>query len=375
MNKIPGFLLILIFLFSACSTENEDKTPDNEKEENSFDREAMLVNWADNIILPAFQNFESSTRTLEEQTTAFIQDPSVAKLEVIRSAFRTAYLDFQSVSMFEIGKAEQLNYRNFLNTYPANTTNIREKIETGSYNLELPSSYAEQGFPALDFLINGLGANEAEIVSFYTENPNASAYKSYLEAVSTRINALTMEVSDSWHGDYRDTFVNNTSSSSTGAVDKFTNDYVMYFEKFLRSGKIGYPAGAFTGEPSPQNTEAYYANDFSKELYLKALESVQDFFNGVHFDGSSAGKSYKQYLDYLDSIKEGANLGELINLQFDTIKAQADSLDASLKEQVRTNNTPMLEAFDLLQMAVVLLKVDMMQALSISVDYVDSDGD
>ena len=47
----------------------------------------------------------------------------------------------------------------------------------------------------------------------------------------------------------------------------------------------------------------------------------------------------------------------------------------NLVEQVETNNTEMLQAFDQLQKNVILLKVDMMQALSISVDYVDSDGD
>ena len=46
-----------------------------------------------------------------------------------------------------------------------------------------------------------------------------------------------------------------------------------------------------------------------------------------------------------------------------------------MKSQVEKDNTKMLEAYDELQKAVILLKVDMMQALSISVDYVDSDGD
>lgn len=35
----------------------------------------------------------------------------------------------------------------------------------------------------------------------------------------------------------------------------------------------------------------------------------------------------------------------------------------------------MTQAYDALQMAVVYLKVDMVQAFNISVDYVDADGD
>jgi len=61
--------------------------------------------------------------------------------------------------------------------------------------------------------------------------------------------------------------------------------------------------------------------------------------------------------------------------QFSAIRAQSSELDSNLKSQVETDNSKMLAAFDELQKEVVLLKVDMMQALSISVDYVDSDGD
>lgn len=368
MNLLSRILFLPILVLVGCSAENDDKGG----KEDSFDRKAMLVNWADHIIIPAFANFQSSTQNLEDRTTDFVEAPTEVKLTELRSAFEAAYIDFQTVSMFEIGKAEEINYRNFLNTYPANAADIQSKSESGNYNLELPSSYAEQGFPALDFLINGLADTDTAVISFYESNPG---YKNYLRDVAHRINFLTSQVSNSWQEDFRDTFVDNTSSSSTGAVDRFTNDYVMYFEKFLRSGKIGYPAGAFTGEPSPENAEAYYSQGLSKRLYVRSLESVQDFFNGKNFEGTGSGPSYRHYLDYLDSMKDGGKLSSFINDQFTTVIEQASGLDESLRSQVETNNTNMLVAFDELQKQVVLLKLDMMQALSISVDYVDSDGD
>ena len=358
-----------MLVFSACSTDNVDDS--GEPGTDSFDRGAMLANWADNIIAPAFENFTFSTQGLEEKTNIFVEEPSEENLAALRVTFENAYLDFQTVSMFGIGKAEELNYRNYLNTYPAAVTAIEDKINSGNFNLNLPSTYSQQGFPALDYLINGVAGTDAEIIAVYS----SENYKNYLKSVVERINNLTAEVNTSWQGDYRDTFVNNTSSSSTGSVDRFTNNFVMYFEKILRSGKIGYPAGAFTGEPSPQNVEALYSDDLSGKLYIKALESVQDFFNGKHFAGSQSGPGYKQYLDHLLYTKEGENLSNLINAQFSSIIDHAGDLDQNLKSQVETSNEKMLMAFDELQVAVVLLKVDLLQALSISVDYVDSDGD
>jgi len=375
MKKISTILILSLLFFAACSSGDDGGETNGGNETESFDRSAMLAHWADDVIVPAFQNFNQSTSELKSATDAFVANPNADDFATLRIRFRTAYINFQHVSMFEIGKAEELNYRNFLNTYPANTANIQIKIASGSFNLELPSSFAQQGFPAMDFLLYGLAENDAAILEFYTSGENAEKYRSYLLAVAERIDSLTAEVTESWTGNYRTTFVKNTSSSSTGSVDRFTNDYVMYFEKFLRSGKIGYPAGVFSGTPSAVNVESLYAGNLSKELYLEALNTFSNFFEGKGFDSNPNGKSYKQYLQYLDSMKDGQDLAALISSQFSAAKNQANSLNSNLKEQVESDNSVMLAAYDELQKATVLLKLDMMQALSISVDYVDSDGD
>ena len=369
MIKISKLLLFATLIFTACSTE-DDGTGDVDgggNETNSFDRGAMLANWADNIIIPAFSSFKSSTQQLEDLTLVFTNDPTEENLTALRSGFESSYIDFQTVAMFDIGKAEELNYRRFLNTYPMDAPSVDDKLSSGSYNLKLPSSFREQGFPTLDYLLNGIGDTDAEIVAKY----NSENYRNYLLDVSKRINSLTAEVNASWQEDFRDSFVNNTSSSSTGSVDKFTNKYIMYFETFLRSGKIGYPSGIFTGSPSPINVEAYYSKDLSKKLYLEAVNNMVDFFNGKSFNGNQTGKSYKQYLEYLDR----EDLANDISGQFGAIISQASNLNPSLKSQVETNNTLMIAAYDELQKQVVLLKLDMVQALSISINYVDSDGD
>ena len=362
---------ILLFLFISCSEDGDKIAPPAD----SFDRKGMLTNWADNIIIPSFQSFKGASQNLENAVQSFTANPSISNLEALRAVYKEAYLQFQTVSMFEIGKAESLNYRARLNTYPTDVTAIQAKLDSGNYNLELPTSFDEQGFPAIDYLINGISETDQEIVDFYSSHTNAANNKKYLVDLSKSINSLTNTVLNDWTSSYRDTFVNNLSSSSTGSVDKLTNDFIMYYEKFLRSGKIGIPSGIFTGNPVPQNVESYYSSQFSKELYLKALQSVQDFFNGNHFSSSQDGPGFDDYLGYLNSIKNGQELDLLINNQFDAIKAQASNLDNDFVKQIQTNNNVMLAAFDELQKNVILLKVDMMQALSISVDYVDSDGD
>jgi hypothetical protein len=153
------------------------------------------------------------------------------------------------------------------------------------------------------------------------------------------------------------------------------NDYIFYYEKALRAGKIGIPAGVFSGSPLSDRVEAFYSRDFSKELFMEALDAVQNFFNGTHFGTEQNGESLRSYLEFLETTKNGESLAVLINSQFENARQEAESLNANFAAQVETNNTQMLTTYDQLQQNVVFLKVDMLQALNISVDYVDADGD
>jgi hypothetical protein len=52
-----------------------------------------------------------------------------------------------------------------------------------------------------------------------------------------------------------------------------------------------------------------------------------------------------------------------------------ENLNEDFVQQLSSDNLPMMEAYDELQSVVVLLKTDLLINLSITVDYVDADGD
>ena len=56
-------------------------------------------------------------------------------------------------------------------------------------------------------------------------------------------------------------------------------------------------------------------------------------------------------------------------------KSSIESLDDNFALQLEQDYVKVLGTYDAIQLGVVLLKVDMLQALSINVDYVDADGD
>ncbi len=338
---------------------------------DNFDREAMLTNWADNIIIPSYEAYVKDLNFLGGIVLSFTDAPNVEGLIELRSAWLNAYISWQRVSMFEIGKAEELTLRNYTNVYPVNVEDMLQSIETGQYDLSSVNKQDEQGFPALDFLINGLDESDQAIVqAFQDEN-----YQKYLIDLVARMYLLSEEVLINWKEGYRDSFVNSDGSDATSSVNKLVNDLVFYYEKSLRAGKIGIPAGVFSGAPLSDRVEALYSQGNSKVLFLTALQAFQDFINGVHFNSNDSGESLTSYMDFLNTIKEEGDLSLIINNQFDLIREAAEELDNDFEKQINSDNTKMLSTYDQLQVNVVNMKVDMMQALNIKVDFVDADGD
>lgn len=375
MKKILGGI-VLTAVFLACSSDNDGQDPVTDPEpEVTFERGAMLTNWADNIIIPSYEAFNASLDELTAAVEEFKLESSIVNLEGLRADWVTSYTLWQRVSMFEIGPAETVGLRLNMNIYPTDIQKIEGFIASGDYNLTLSSNRDAKGFPALDYLINGLGADDTAIVSKFNTT-DRDAILSYMEAVLEDMMVLSNEVLSEWNTGYRDTFVANDGASATASVDRYVNDYIFYYEKFLRAGKMGIPLGVFSGSPLPQNVEAFYQPTIANELFLEGLRAVQDFFNGKHYGSNTVGEGLASYLDKLNSVKDGENLSDIINGQFNEARSAVEGL-GTFRTEIENNTPPtnMLLAYDAVQKAVPLLKVDMVSAMSISIDFVDADGD
>lgn len=364
----------LILVIASCSSGgNGGDGP----EPVSFDRGLMLENWADNIIIPAYQDFTLHVASLKTAADDFTATPSEATLLELRTQFTDAYKAWQNVSMFEIGPAEQLDFRLNLNTFPTDANEIETNISSGSYDLSLISNRNAKGFPALDYLLFGTGSTSTEVVSKFSDAPNNTLYLNYLNDVIADIDNLTGQVVSQWQGAYRDTFVNNSGSSASASVDRFVNDYIFYLERFLRAGKMGIPLGVFSTEKLPTHVESLYNKELSNELFLIGLDALQDFFNGKAFASSQQGSSLKSYLDALEAKRNNSNLSTVINVQFTSARSAVSALSGNFYEEITASEVPtqMLLAYDEVQKLVPLLKVDMVSAMSINIDFQDADGD
>jgi len=362
------YLLIALFISFSCSdpSELDEVLVDN------FDRKEILENVTDNIILPAFGDFTEKLSALEESVNLFADIQNSVNLEEVQVRWFEAYKIWQHIEMFNISKAEEVYFINKMNTYPASISKIENNISTNQYDLDANNNnWVAQGFPTLDYLLFGLEDNNTSTLLFYQNNVNA-AHLNYLQAVVSQMVSITDIVSQDWNLS-RDTFVNSTANSATSSLNMLTNDFIYYFEKGLRTNKFGIPAGVFSANNARmKKVEAYYESSKSKELSLEALKAVKGFFKGEAYNSSVAGASLKSYLNYMT---ENEILSSAIISKFDESEQLINNLDDNFANQIAMDNSLMVNVFNKLQEGVVLLKTDLLSVLSISVDYIDADGD
>ncbi|MEC8615855.1 MAG: imelysin family protein [Bacteroidota bacterium] len=357
---------------SDDETTSEDSSSSDNFESQTFDRKALLTNWANNIIIPLYENFNTNLTALSDEITKFNETPNLDNLKLVREKWLDAYKSWQHVEMFNLGKAEETYFQSKMNVYPSDKERIERNLTNETYNLDNPNNNDAQGFPALDYMLYGSDESDEKIVDKYLlENKK---YNTYLSSLIDKMVSNTSVVVNDWNQN-KDTYINSTENTSTSSINKITNDFIYYYEKLFRANKIGIPAGVFSGSKLPDRVEGYYSKIYSKDLALEAMSAIENFFVGKKYNSEEKGESLESYLNFLNSEKNGTSLSESITDQFKVAKETIDKLNNDFASQVNEDNNKMLVAYDEIQKGVVFMKTDMLQSLSISVDYVDADGD
>ncbi len=368
--------LILFGISLLISCEKDKKTTSNEGD--GKDRAVLLTRYADSLVNPAYLDFKTEFDNMKNSANAFIADPDIIKLQNLQESWENAYLNWQGTELFDFGPAEVNTLRNFFNIYPADVTGILNNISNTSANLEVPASYPQQGFPALDYLLNGVGSTDTAIVQFYKDPVDGAKRQAYLIRIIDRMDLLFTSVQNEWLGAFRDDFISKTGLDISSSTSKMVNGLVLHYERYIRSGKIGIPSGILNGGiAAPEKSESYYRKGLSKSLLLKAHNAYYDFFTGTSFNGKQAGTSLQTYLDALGA-KDNASgklLSNIIIEQMDLIKQKIVALNPDIAAQISNDPSSTNDLYNAMQTLVRLLKVDMTSAMSITITYTDNDGD
>lgn len=366
MKTLQILTLITFVLFiAACSDDPQTTGCDTE-----FDQEAMFDNFAENLIIPAYEDLKVKVELLIAKTADFQSNTNQVTLDELRLAFDNAYLSWQTASPYEFGPAAAEFLQNSLNNFPLDTVIVNEKIQNSDYDFTSPDAY-DKGFPALDYLLYGIGETDAEIINFFAATSSQTLHSFYLGNIVNDIQNRVNNTHDAWtSGTYKTEFIANTGTAAGSSLSLIVNSFNQNYE-YIKRDKLGIPSGVLTlGLTNPTKVEAYYSGH-SVELANAALAASRNYYLGKN------GLGLDDYLQAIGTMKGDKTLDAVIQEQFTVAITAVQDLGTSvpLSETVVNDNEKVVNAYNEVTKQLINIKTDMPSVFCVSITYIDNPSD
>lgn len=364
-TSLKAIAIGLAMAFAACKEKPTD--PDL-----LYDRAALAEQIANELVQPGYDSLATRLDGLGQATAAFSAQLDSASLGAAQTALRNAWEQWNRVSAFEFGPGATHALRQTMNTFPCDANQVNQNVLAGTWDLNTATNIDARGFPALDYLLHGLGATQAEIIAAYTTAASATQRKAYLLAVVDDLKTNIATVQTEWDS-YAASFKGLVGTDAGSATSLFLNQ-LNYDLEVLKNARIGIPLGKTTlGTPVPANVEARYGG-YSAALAKVQLRALHDLYLGKSAAGFD-GYGLFEALDAVEAKYDGQPLSTAISTQFTAAIAALDAVPDPLDQTVVNAPASANTAYTELQRLIVLTKTDMASNLGILITYNDNDGD
>jgi uncharacterized protein len=359
-------------LFTLCMVALVACKKEEQENEDTFDREALLRNYAQAVVRPAFDTLLTHYTQLHNSLTQLADMPSAARVEDSRLLWKKTYTTWMWANSFNFGPAGENGINKSLveeiGTWPANVTLIENNIATGNIGLN-DFNRDSRGLNAIEYLLFAT-ADAAQTAQRLLDNPLRGAY---LTAIGQRALTQITAVSVAWNNNYSSEFVNNNGTDVGSSTSMMYNEYVKSFEA-LKNFKVALPLGLRAGQTQaePALVEARYSG--------ASLQMVNEHYfalKHVWYGKDRYGADGIGWRDYLKSVEGGAALIASTESQFARIEQafEAIATESSLETQINTNINPLIDLHTALQQHTRFFKSDMSSLLGITITFSSGDGD
>ncbi len=350
MAKIGLILLAGLGLLAGCAGGSSDSEPDRADIATEFDFVALLANYADNIIIPRYREFEQASAQLSAEDgpladycNAIGTQGEAQARAAAQASWRGSMDVWQEAELFQVGPAA------------ANGGALRNRIY--SYNSSSPLSScavdqavvlaSQTGFDIQSRSFNSRGLDTIEYLLFKkslahtcpariveTENWDQRPEQErrqlrcdYALKVAQDVSAAAQTLVQAWvpEGDnFRFRFVDPAQREANLEV---LSDALFYIEKEVKDAKLGVPTGLqadCSQLACPEAVEAKY----SETSFANIASNLRAFRTGLM---GAEGPGFDDII-----VSQGfPEVVERFNDQIDDALALIDQIDTSLYQQTQ----------------------------------------
>jgi uncharacterized protein len=361
-KKMAYASLVLVFFatFLACKKGKDSPS------EVVFDQKAMLQNYAEALVQPAYRSVQSEIAVLAQRWEQFKTNPTPVLLDSLRQDWANTYETWQFANGYNFGPAGEQGFQKGLaeeiGTFPVDSSKIEDFIAAGDLSLN-NAKRDTRGFLAIEYLLFG------EAKGSLLDN---TARRDYLNTLLYHLKERVEQVVSSWDM-YRESFISSTGTDVGSSTAVLYNEFVRIFEH-TKNFKVGLPAGKRPGQtqPEPQLTEAYFSGK-SYEMLKAQLSAIEGIYKGRSRDG----KDGIGLRDYVEKSVGGAQLVADTEAQWQKVilASAAVPTDRPLSALVAEGHPAVDALHTELQKQTRFFKSDMSSLLGIAITFSSSDGD
>lgn len=373
-------LFVLSFMLVACQRaglfDSGTGTGAAAAATGGFNRQALLTNVTDNLILPGHEALLNALRDLEAAARAFAATPDPGTLEAVQKAWLNANLARMAVLTYRLGPVDDSLLHNRLDNRPARTSFIDNDILAATTPIDVATIDAigssSVGLGAIEYLLFDPAGGDAAVVAAFGGDGGARR-RELLVALTAAMPPKAEELRRIWAADganYAAAFIaaDMDAGELQGSINMLTNQLIGDVEEIVNT-RLGMPLGKRSnGALRPDLVEAPYSGATLPRI-IATLEGQRAAFTG------GDGPGLDDYLNFVDARALDGPLSKAITTQFDAAIAALQAIDGPLETAIYDDpvgvEAAYQEVFDLL----VLLKADMVNQMGLTLTFNDSDGD
>lgn len=361
-----ALLIITSSLFISC----DDKGVTEDRYQIEYYRTAQLKNIYNNGIVTLTDTFGQEVIQLKESINNLKQTTTLNNLVSAQNNWKDVMKTWKQLELYNLGAIQNSFIHFEINRWETNTSLINDYINGSD---AINETYVEskgssaKGLSAIEFLLFSSEDNQT-VLNTLTTALNSQRRLDYLLALSENLEKKETKLKTLWTNS-EGTFLNSLQNGISGSQNQLTNAMVSLIEEIVIS-KLGKPLGEKTGGTISINSLEAYRSGFSLEIINQHLIALEKCYSG-NFKQNSIKWGYDNYLDLIGSI----TLNEKINTAFANCKLKIEAIKNPLREELINNKQNVAELRSSFTNLLVLIKVDLANAIGSTITISDNDGD
>ena len=356
---------VLLFLWS-CNTEGISES----EYQIQYTRTAQLKNIYENEILVLSNEFIKKTTLLQTSIEDFKTTTTLENLTKTQANWIASLKVWKQLELYNLGAVENSFIHFEINRWATNTSNIDAYIngnEAIDETFIASKGSSSKGLSALEYLLFSSEENQ-EILNSFTTELNFERKLDYLVALSINLKTKSKDLLSIWENE-KTNFISSVENGITGSQNQLTNAMINLIEEIIIS-KLGNPLGDKTG--GIINIDALEATRSKTSLIIiqEHLNALKKCYTG-HLLENEINWGFDNYL----SLIERDDLSNSILEAFTACQTKIESIKNPLVLEIVHTPKNVIDLQDAFRDLLVLIKIDLSNAIGATVTLNDNDGD